>query len=109
MDNVSLCPVCHQAISQEWYFCPNCGKELKARSVKISPTTQIGVYALSILLPPLGLWPGIKYLTQKNQEAKNVGIVAIILTILSSIVTVWMNLRYLQDYLSIYSDLSTIL
>lgn len=49
---------------------------------------QIKVYAISILLPPLGLWPGIKYVFQKDEKKRTVGIIAIILTIISTIVTV---------------------
>ncbi|KKT87073.1 MAG: hypothetical protein A2119_03020 [Candidatus Colwellbacteria bacterium GWA2_46_10] len=108
MDNmVSTCPICHQPTSPEWYFCPNCGKELKAKLIKIPLITQIGIYALSIFLPPLGLWPGIKYLGQKSQEAKMVGIVAITLTIVSSVVTIWLTFHYLQSYLAIYNGLLT--
>lgn len=51
---------------------------------------QISVYAISILLPPLGLWPGIKYILQKDEKMKTVGIIAVILTIISTIVTIWL-------------------
>jgi len=106
MDNIPLaCPVCHQPVAPEWHFCPNCGKELRTKPVRVSALTQIGIYALSIFLPPLGLWPGIKYLGREGREAKIVGAVAIILTIISSVVTVWLTFHYLQNYLSIYSGL----
>jgi uncharacterized OB-fold protein len=106
MDNIPLvCPVCHQSVVPEWYFCPNCGKELKAKLVRVSAATQIGIYALSVFLPPLGLWPGIKYLGKKGREAKIVGAIAIVLTIISSVVTTWLTFRYLQSYLAIYSGL----
>jgi len=106
MDNISpICPVCHQSVVPEWYFCPNCGKELKAKPVRVSVVTQIGIYTLSAFLPPLGLWPGIKYLGKEGREVKIVGAVAIVLTIISSVVTVWLTFHYLQSYLSIYSGL----
>jgi len=56
MENISaVCPTCHQPVSPEDYFCPNCGKDLKAKPLSVSITTQIGIYLLSIFLPPLGL------------------------------------------------------
>src|SRR3989344_6044177 len=106
MENIPLtCQICHQSIMPEWYFCPNCGKEFQPKPIKISAITQIGIYALSVLLPPLGLWPGIKYLAKNGQEAKIVGGVAIILTIVSSIITTRLIFYYLQSYLDIYSGL----
>jgi len=103
MDNIPICPACHQSVVPEWYFCPNCGKGLKAKPVRVSAATQIGIYALSVFLPPLGLWPGIKYLSKEGRGAKIVGAIAIVLTIISSVVTTWLTFRYLQSYLAIYS------
>ncbi|OGM88272.1 hypothetical protein A2573_02550 [Candidatus Woesebacteria bacterium RIFOXYD1_FULL_43_18] len=51
--------------------------------------SQIGVYALSIFLPPLGLWPGIKYLRQKGKIAKIIGLIAIVLTIIATGTSAW--------------------
>jgi uncharacterized membrane protein YqaE (UPF0057 family) len=85
-----LCLFCHFPVAETYYFCPNCGKNLKAPPVSTTIFKQIGIYALSIFLPPLGLWPGIKYLRQNSQRAKTVGLVAIILTIISTIITVWL-------------------
>ncbi|OGH16036.1 MAG: hypothetical protein A3C30_00735 [Candidatus Levybacteria bacterium RIFCSPHIGHO2_02_FULL_40_18] len=70
---------------------------LKEPQLPISLEKQIKVYAISILLPPLGLWPGIKYLTGKNEKAKTVGIVAIILTIISIIITVWLTIGFVSQ------------
>jgi len=39
------------------------------------------IYAVSALLPPLGLWWGIPLLFQADTKSKIVGIVAIVLTI----------------------------
>ncbi len=106
MDNIPLvCPACHQPVVPEWYFCPNCGKELKAKPVKVSAATQIGIYALSVFLPPLGIWPGIKYLFKESRGAKIVGTIAIVLTIISSSIATWLIFHYLQNYLAIYSGL----
>ena len=57
---------------------------------------QLGVYALSVLLPPLGLVPGIKYLFQKDPKVKIVGVVAILLTILSLVLTAYVTIDFLN-------------
>lgn len=64
---------------------------MKDAPISVSIEKQIGVYALSVLLPPLGLWPGIKYLKAADSKAKTVGIIAIALTIISIIITLWVS------------------
>lgn len=85
-----LCPQCHSPITDSYYFCPNCGKNLKPAPLSTTILSQIGVYALSIFLPPFGLWPAVKYLRQSDEKAKIVGWIAIVLTIVSIIVTTWL-------------------
>jgi len=93
--NPTVCPFCHFSISGPVYFCPNCGK--KINDPPITTIKQIGVYLLSILLPPLGLWPGIKYLFSKDQKTRTVGVIAIILTILSTIITLWLSVALFNN------------
>jgi hypothetical protein len=101
MDNLGLfCPVCHQAVLTEYYFCPNCGNSLREKSVVISTITQIGLYALAFFLPPLGLWPGIKYMAKKSQQARKVGLITIILTLVSTILMLWGIFSLFNSYLS---------
>jgi hypothetical protein len=83
----TVCPSCALPVLAEFYFCPNCGKQLRAKKVPISIGQQVGLYLLSALLPPLGLWPGIKYLRKEDNKSKMVGLVAIILTILSLVIS----------------------
>jgi hypothetical protein len=86
-----VCVVCHLPLNENFYFCPNCGKKIKEPPPSVSFSKQLGVYALSIFLPPLGLWPGIKYLLQNDQKVKTVGMIAIVLTIISTIFTLWIT------------------
>jgi hypothetical protein len=86
---IVTCPVCHNKNSSSFYFCPNCGKQLHEKPLSLSFWKQLGIYALSLLLPPLGLWPAVKYLRQKSIAAKLVGVIAIILTIISTVVTLY--------------------
>ncbi len=85
----TICKFCGQTVATNYYFCPYCGKKLI--EPPISAIKEIGVYLLSVFLPPLGLWPGVRYLLQKNPKAKRVGTIAIILTIISSVVTIWLS------------------
>lgn len=86
------CPKCQFPILENYYFCPNCGKNLKLTPSATSAVKQIGIYALSIFLPPLGLWPGIKYLKSEDGTAKAIGAVAIFLTIISTFATIWLTM-----------------
>ena len=90
-----LCPVCHEPVRPEFYFCPNCGKNLKEKPLPTDAGAQIGIYLLSIITPPLcfltvGSWHGVKYLKMNDPKAKQIGIISIILMTLSSAVTIWL-------------------
>jgi uncharacterized membrane-anchored protein len=86
----TICKFCGQTVATNFYFCPYCGKKLIEPPV--SALKEISIYLLSVFLPPLGLWPGIKYLLQKNAKSKRIGTIAIILTIISSVVTIWLSI-----------------
>jgi hypothetical protein len=101
MDNIAgVCPVCHQPVTAEYYFCPNCGHNLKEKPMPVSALVQTGLYALAVFLPPLGLWPGIKYAMKKGPQAKRIGIIAIVLTLISTVITVWAILALFENYLN---------
>ena len=90
-----LCPVCHQPIQSEFYFCPNCGKSLKEKPLSTSISARIILYTLSIVTPMLcfltiSSWRGWKYFKSSDPRAKQIGVIAIILITLSTIVTVWL-------------------
>jgi len=91
----TVCPFCHFSLAQNFYFCPNCGKKISEPPITVAK--EIGVYLLSVFLPPLGLWPGIKYLSSKNQKTKRVGTIAIILTILSTVITIWLSVAMFNN------------
>lgn len=91
--DLQICPSCHLHLAENFYFCPNCGKKIKEPIAPVTIGKQIGIYALSLFLPPLGLFPGIKYLLQKEKKRKIIGIAAIALTIISTIITVWITIN----------------
>jgi len=100
-----ICPLCHKEVLAAYYFCPNCGNNLKEGPAEITVVTQIGLYALAIFLPPMGLWPGIKYLTKKDPKAKKIGAIVLALTLLSTILTIWEIFNLLGNYLEMINGL----
>lgn len=90
------CPNCKQNIIALDYFCPNCGKKLKDKPLSASIGKQIFLYLLSFFIPPLGLWPGIKYLKQKDDKSRVVGFIAVLLTIISIFITVFATFGFMN-------------
>src|SRR3989344_4186148 len=82
----NLCPFCKNPVQPNFIFCPTCGKNLIESTLPISLSKQLGVYALSLLIPPLGLVPGIKYLVSKSPNGKQVGLIAITLTVVAILI-----------------------
>ena len=95
------CKHCDFPIAENFYFCPNCGKKLKQPPLSTGILRQIYIYGISALLPPLGLWPGIKYLMQPTGKAKIIGLIAIILTVLSIALTIKIAMDILSAQIAI--------
>lgn len=98
-----VCPVCHQAVQPEFYFCPNCGKSLHEKPLSTSWGTQAWIYALSVVMPwlaflVLSYWPGIKYMRSDNEGAKQIGVIATVLMAISTIVMMWLLIVWTQAY-----------
>ena len=91
----NVCSVCHQPIIPQYYFCPNCGTKINSAPLSTTVGTQAWIYAFSILLPMIcfifvGKWPGIKYFKSKDPKTKQIGMIAWILILLSTIVAIWL-------------------
>lgn len=98
MEPLVNCKKCQLPILPSFYFCPNCANPLRSKPLPITIGKQIGIYLLSLLLPPLGLVPGIKYLFQKSGKAKMVGMVAVLLTIISTVVTLYYASIFIKKF-----------
>jgi hypothetical protein len=72
----------------------------------ISIITQVGLYALAIFLPPLGLWPGIKYMMKNTKQARWVGGITIVLTLLSSFLTIYYTFSIFNTYIGQINELT---
>jgi hypothetical protein len=90
-----VCPVCHQPILAEYYFCPNCGAKINEAPLSTTAGTQAWVYAFSIILPMICFifvtrWPGVKYYKSSDPKMHRIGQIAWALLIISTIVTIWL-------------------
>lgn len=99
------CRFCNFQILETYYFCPNCGKKIKNPPLSTSLSKQLTVYAISILLPPLGVVPAIKYLLSKEKHAKIVGIIALILTVISIYLSTIFALKMYNDTMAQFNSL----
>lgn len=93
----AVCRYCGATVTEESYFCNTCGKKLKDKPPSTSVGRQIVVYAVSMFLPPLGLWPAIKYLRQHDEKSKYIGIAALTITVLSIIITLWLTFDFVRS------------
>ena len=90
------CPECGHEMSDQALVCPYCGRPNQNRHPSTSISEQIKVYAVSLFLPPFGLWYSWQYLKQKDKKSKKIGITALILTIISTVIATLM-LKELAD------------
>lgn len=85
---VVTCSQCHQQVRSSDYFCYNCGKNLKPKPLPTDIITQLLYYGGSILLPPMGFIWGFRYVRENNKNAKVIGIVCMVLTVIVLLVAV---------------------
>lgn len=88
---MNSCRNCRAQLSPEMNFCPNCGKKIKDPRPGTSVVAQIGVYLVSFFLPPLGIWPAVKYLKAGGKRERKIGYAAIIITVISAGIAFWIT------------------
>jgi hypothetical protein len=79
------------------YFCANCGKSLRNKPPPTSLSKQMVVYAVSFFLPPFGFWYAWMYFKEPDGKSKKIGAVAMILTIISIILSVWITEAFVNS------------
>ncbi len=99
------CKYCKNPVAESFYFCPNCGKKLKEPPFKFSWGKTIVILLESILLPPFGIIPGIRYLLKNDNKAMIVGLTAIILTFLSTGITIIYSINFINKTVSTYNNM----
>ncbi|MGD1003319.1 MAG: zinc ribbon domain-containing protein [Minisyncoccia bacterium] len=107
-----ICPRCHFPVKPEYYFCPNCGAKLTEAPLGTGVVDQLLLYAFSILLPwilylAITKWQGIKYLRAPDRNAKQIGLIALILLVVSSIIAFWIMDMWAQNLLQSFSQSQT--
>lgn len=85
MDEIITCPGCHLPVEKSCYFCPNCGKKIRSPPLSTTWSSQIILYLKTLLLPPLGLIWGYRYLRQPDSDSKLVGLVTVVITVIEII------------------------
>jgi len=71
------------------FFCPNCGKQLKDKPPSVTLWKQVVIYSVSLFLPPFGLGYAWKYYRDGDKKSKIIALVAVVLTLVSIVVTIW--------------------
>lgn len=99
---IVTCPVCHQPVLSQYYFCPNCGAKINSASLSTTAGTQTWIYLFSIILPMICFifvtkWPGMKYYKSKDQKTHQIGQIAWALLIISTVVTIWLAFVLTQE------------
>jgi hypothetical protein len=80
MDEQILCPACHVVVRPGDYFCFNCGKNLHPVPPSTSFSTLLAYFVGSIVLVPMGIIWGFRYLRSQDIKAKLFGAFLIICT-----------------------------
>ncbi len=83
------CPFCRETVPGAANFCPACGRQLRYKPLDTTIYRQAMVYLVSFFLPPFGLWYAWKYLKQEDGKSKKIGWVAVVLTVISLVLTIW--------------------
>ncbi len=100
-----ICPQCHLPVLPEYYFCPNCGANLRLRPLSMTIGTQVLLYLFSAALPWIAYvaitkWPGPKYLRSEDPRARAIGWIALGILVVSSIVAVWLTTIWINQQIS---------
>jgi RNA polymerase subunit RPABC4/transcription elongation factor Spt4 len=108
---INACPVCHQPVPSQYYFCPNCGAKIIETPLSTTAGTQTWIYFFSIILPMICFifvtkWPGIKYYKSSDSKAHRIGQIAWALIIISTIATI--GLAYVWTEQMIQSSINSI-
>lgn len=106
----NICPQCHQPVLPEYYFCPNCGKELKEKPLSTTIWAQIWLYAFTLVFMPMTsyliyrYWKGMKYFRSEDPKAHHMGLISIALligTIIFVAWSLWAGFAWLQEYIKV--------
>ena len=102
------CGKCKKPLSEFSYFCPNCGNKIIDKPFKLTIKNIIYVMTLSIFFPPLGIFPGFKYLRYKETGAKLFGLLAIIITLIFTYLMFYIFMNFMNEMSSSYYNINNL-
>jgi hypothetical protein len=88
MEEIPVCPVCHIAVRPTDYFCFNCGKNLHPKPLVLTPGKIASQFVGTLMLPPVGIIWGIRYLREPDRKIRAFGIALMITTVAELIMLV---------------------
>lgn len=94
-----VCKYCSLPVTPVDYFCPNCGKKLKDKPVSTGFGALVWLFGLSAFAPPFGIGLTIKYMKSEDEQARALGWVSLIVTIVALILTILLT-KSLMDNLN---------
>jgi len=87
---IPVCPHCGNSVFPTDEFCSHCGFRLFGSKMP-SIWKQSWIFAVSFFLPPLGLIWVVKYIKSSEKIEKRIALIALFLTVLSLIISVWVG------------------
>ena len=99
-----FCTKCGTQFSAGLQFCPNCGAQIREKELSVTLFSQLWIYGMSVFLPPLGFWPGIKYFRSSDPKTKRIGMIALVLSLIATVLTIWATFAFLNIYLGTFSS-----
>ncbi len=102
------CPACGMQIDLMFHYCPQCGKSLRELLLGISIIKQMYIYFVSILVPPFGLIYTFRYIRYPLMQVKIVGIVALVLTLVSLGIIVWVSIPFINQVQTAMTNFDTL-
>lgn len=97
MDEVvtpAVCPSCHIVVKSTDYFCSNCGKNLHPVPLRTTVFDQVKLFLGSVFLAPMGIIWGMRYLREKEDKSKIVGVIAMLLSVITLIVAIQYTVNF---------------
>lgn len=88
---ITACPKCGNTIFPTDEFCAHCGLKLSFKKDSFSVWKIIWIIFVSLVLPPFGLIWTWKYFKSKDSAEKKIAIMALVLTVFSVILNIWLG------------------
>lgn len=101
------CAYCSATLPEGANFCPKCGKETAIK--KMSLFSIALALAVSLFLAPFGLVFAARYLKRPERNAKVIGILCVVFTAVSIILTLVVAKNFINTYYGSLNSLESIL